>query len=111
MMDVLDLLRLRSLHASGELVALQSDQGEESAIHAIADALLGTDVEKKEAIIRGFLQESDFDGIPCMYENTQLPPYAHHSRYPAIGDYSSWPSGPTSDPYSPSRRRNRRSKG
>ncbi|KAF8348403.1 hypothetical protein F5887DRAFT_647004 [Amanita rubescens] len=61
MMDVLDLLRLRSLHASGELVA---DQGEESTIHAIADALLGTDVEKKEAIIKDFLQGSDFDGIP-----------------------------------------------
>ena len=110
-MDVLDLLRLRSLHASGELAALQSDQGEESTIHAIADALLGTDVEKKEAIIKDFLQGSDFDGIPCMYKNTHLPLYTHYSRYPAIGDYSSWPSGPTSDPYSPSRRGNRRSTG
>ena len=69
MIDVLDLLRVRSLHASGELVTLPWDQAEESVIFTIADALLGADVEKKQAIIKDFLHGSDdFDGISCMYD-------------------------------------------
>ena len=73
MVHVLDLLRVRSLHTSGELVALPWDQAEESAILTIADALLGADVEKKEAIIKNFLHGSDdFGGISCMYEKKCL---------------------------------------
>jgi hypothetical protein len=79
MVDILDLLRVRSLHASGELVTLPWHQAEESAILTIADALLGADVEKKEAIIKDFLHGSDdFDGISCMYEKKCL---GHFSYY------------------------------
>jgi hypothetical protein len=77
MVDVLDLLRVRSLHASGELVTLPWDQAEESAFLTTADALLGADVEKKEAVIKGFLHTSgDFDGISCMYANMQWSLYS-----------------------------------
>lgn len=69
MVEVLDLLRVRSLHASGELVTLPWDQAEESTILTIADTLLGPDVEKKETTIKDFLSGSeDFDGISCTYE-------------------------------------------
>ncbi|KAF8629391.1 hypothetical protein AX15_003446 [Amanita polypyramis BW_CC] len=63
--EILDLLRLRSLLASGKLNTPPIEQAEASAILAIADTLLNTDDEKRNTVIKDYLQGSgDFDGIP-----------------------------------------------
>ncbi|KAF8639510.1 hypothetical protein AX17_001415 [Amanita inopinata Kibby_2008] len=66
-LDILNLLRIRSLLASGELdtLTLSLEHEEGSAVFSVADTLLGDDEEKKKAVIDGFLQGSgDFNGIP-----------------------------------------------
>ncbi|KAK2465456.1 hypothetical protein APHAL10511_002528 [Amanita phalloides] len=61
--DLINVLRY-SLLASGKSDALSTDKTEESIVQDVADALLGTDDDKRRATVEGFLQESgDFNGI------------------------------------------------
>ncbi|TFK44212.1 hypothetical protein BDQ12DRAFT_717381 [Crucibulum laeve] len=63
---LLDLLRVRSSLASGEidLSALSVESAEGSALFSVADTLLGEDSERKRAALDGFLTGSGgFEGI------------------------------------------------
>jgi len=60
--DILSILRLRSLIAAGGVDSVP----EGAAIFAAADALLGEDVEAKNAVLNGFLSaEGEFASVPC----------------------------------------------
>ncbi|PPQ97795.1 hypothetical protein CVT26_012840, partial [Gymnopilus dilepis] len=62
---ILDLLRLRSLAASGAFdVSTLADSIELSAFFAAADALLADDESRKQAAVKSLLFGQELDGVP-----------------------------------------------
>jgi hypothetical protein len=64
--DMLDVLRLRSLLAAGELESFS----ESAAILAAGGVLLSENSESRQAVLNGFLSGAgEFEGVPCTYSN------------------------------------------
>ncbi|KAF9010697.1 hypothetical protein BDQ17DRAFT_1397348 [Cyathus striatus] len=107
--DLLNVIRLRSALASGELdtSAVTSDGAEGSALFAIADALIGEDIDRKQTVINGFLFASgEFDGVAYTriseIVTLALNPPRVPTPAPAPEESSAVPSEPaTTDPTLP----------
>ncbi|KAF8971169.1 hypothetical protein BDZ97DRAFT_1693864 [Flammula alnicola] len=72
---ILDLLRLRSLLASGAVdISNIADAAENAAFFSVADALLGEVDERKQAVLNDLLFGTDVDGVSAarLLEITQL---------------------------------------
>jgi len=60
--DILNLLRVRG----AEIPSFITDDVERTAIYAATDALLGDDVERKHAVLNGFLFDTgNLEGVSC----------------------------------------------
>ena len=60
--DIVNLLRVRG----AEIPSFITDDVERAAIYTATDALLGDDVERKHAVLNGFLFDTgNLDGVSC----------------------------------------------
>ena len=62
--DIVNLLRVRG----ADIPSFITDDVERTAIYAATDALLGDDVERKNAVLNGFLFDTgNLDGVSCEF--------------------------------------------